>query len=303
MALKPQRLRPGDIIGIAAPAGAFKKERLQPGIAHLERAGYRVRVGTHAFDRKRYLAGEDEARAEDLHAFFGAPEVRAVFTARGGYGTTRLLDLLDYGLIRRNPKVFLGFSDTTALQLALYRHAGLITYSGITVCADLGQEREAFTEAAMWRAVRDGIAGPFEGLRPLSGGAAEGRLLGGCLSLVSALQGTAHLPAFDGAVLLLEDVDEAPYRIDRMLTHLRQTGLLGRVAGVAFGHFEGARPDEGADWTVEDVLADRTADLGVPVVCGLPYGHRRRRAVLPLGARVRLDADAGSLSLLEETVA
>ncbi|MSS70301.1 MAG: LD-carboxypeptidase [Candidatus Latescibacteria bacterium] len=303
MALKPERLRPGDTIGIVAPAGAFKKERLQPGLAYLERAGYGVRVGAHVYDRKRYMAGEDGARAEDLHAFFEAPEVRAIFAARGGYGTTRLLDLLDYDLIQRNPKIFLGFSDTTALQLALYRHAGLITTSGITVCADLGPEREAFTEAAMWRAVRDGAVGPFEGLRPLAGGAAEGRLLGGCLSLVSALQGTAHLPAFDGAVLLLEDVDEAPYRIDRMLTHLRQTGLLGRVAGVAFGHFEGAKPDEGADWTMEEVLADRTADLGVPVVCGLPYGHQRRRAVLPLGARVRLDADAGRLELLESTVA
>ncbi|OGG48050.1 MAG: hypothetical protein A3F84_22505 [Candidatus Handelsmanbacteria bacterium RIFCSPLOWO2_12_FULL_64_10] len=303
MALKPERLRPGDVIGIAAPAGAFKKERLQPGIAYLERAGYRVRVGAHAHDRKRYMAGEDEARAEDLHALFADPEVRAIFAARGGYGTTRLLDLLDYGLIRRSPKVFLGFSDTTALQLALYRHVGLITCSGITVCADLGREREAFTEAAMWRAVCEGGAGPFEGLRPIAGGAAEGRLLGGCLSLVCALQGTAHLPAFDGAILALEDVDEAPYRIDRMLTHLRQTGLLRQVAGIALGHFEGARPEEGADWTVEDVLADRTADLDIPVVCGLPYGHQRRRAVLPLGARARLDADAGRLELLESAVA
>ncbi len=302
MALKPERLRPGDVIGIAAPAGAFKKERLQPGIAYLERAGYRVRVGAHAYDRNRYMAGEDGARAGDLHALFADPKVRAIFAARGGYGTTRLLDLLDYGLIRRNPKVFVGFSDTTALQLALYRHAGLITCSGVTVCADLGREREAFTEAATWRAVQEGVAGPFEGLRPIVGGTAEGRLLGGCLSLVCALQGTGHLPDFDGAILALEDVDEAPYRIDRMLTHLRQTGLLRQVAGVAFGHFEGARPEEGADWTVEDVLADRTADLGIPVVCGLPYGHQRRRAVLPIGARARLDADAGRLELLEEIV-
>jgi muramoyltetrapeptide carboxypeptidase len=302
MALKPERLRRGDLIGIAAPAGAFKKERLQPGIAYLERAGHRVRVGAHAYDRRRYMAGEDGARAEDLHALFADPEVRAIFAARGGYGTTRLLDLLDYSLIRENPKVFVGFSDTTALQLALYRHAGLITYSGVTVCADLGERREAFTEAAVWRAVREGRAGPFEGLRRIAGGGAEGRLLGGCLSLVCALQGTAHLPDFDGAILALEDVDEAPYRIDRMLTHLRQTGLLRRVAGVAFGHFEGARPEEGADWTVEDVLADRTADLGIPVVCGLPYGHQRRRVVLPLGALARLDADAGRLSFLEEVV-
>lgn len=303
MILKPPRLRPGETVGIMAPAGAFKRERLTPGVAHLERMGHPVRLGAHVFDRVRYLAGADADRARDLHDLFEAPDVRAVFTARGGYGTTRLLDLLDYGLIRRHPKLFLGLSDTTALQLALYRHAGLVTCSGITVCADLGGDRDPFTEAAMWRAVRDNAIEPMEGLRVIRGGRAEGPLLGGCLSLICALVGTPHLPDLSGAVLLVEDVDEAPYRIDRMLTHLRSAGVLCRVAGIAFGQFEGSKPDDSADWTVQDVLVDRTADLGVPVVCSLPYGHQRRRVVLPIGTRVRLDADAGSLTLLEEPFA
>ena len=210
--------------------------------------------------------------------------------------------MMDYDLIRKSPKIFLGFSDTTALQLAMYRHAGLVSYSGITVCADLGRERDPFTEAAMWGTIQGGEMVSMGGLRSLNGGVAEGALLGGCLSLLCALQGTRHLPDFRGAILLVEDLDEAPFRIDRMLTHLAQTGLLGCVAGVAFGQFKGSEPDKGADWTLEEVLADRTRDLGIPVVCGLPYGHQRRRVVLPLGVRARLDADEGSFALLEDPV-
>ncbi len=303
MLLKPERLRPGDTIGIAAPAGVFKEAELLEGIAFLEQSGFGVRVGDHVNDRKGYLAGEDPDRAKDLHELFGATDVKAVFAARGGYGSTRLLDLLDYDLIRRNPKIFLGLSDTTALQLAFIEHAGLISYSGIIVAGDLGPERDPFTEAAMWKTLRDGAVGPFEGLKALRGGKAEGRLVGGCLSLICALQGTPHMPDLDGAVLLVEDIGEALYRVDRMLTQLRQTGLLNRVAGIAFGQFYGSDPDERAGWTVEEVLAERTADLGVPVVCRLPYGHQRRRAVLPIGVRVLLDADAGKLSFEEEAVA
>ena len=290
MRLIPPLLKSGDTVGVVAPSGSFDPERLAHGLAYLERRGYRVRPGASLYARSRYLAGDDAARAADLNAMFADPDVGAIFAARGGYGAARVLDLLDWAMIRRHPKALVGFSDTTALQLGIYARTGLVSFSGITLCADITVEGvHPVTETSLWEAVTEGRFPPVEGLHTLRSGTAEGPLVGGCLSLVASLAGTSYLPDLTGALLFLEDVNEAPYRVDRMLNQLHMAGAFERVSGVLFGRFEGCEPDRDWEGTVEAVLEDLALRIACPVFCGLPYGHGPGRRVLPVGRRATVD--------------
>ncbi len=310
MVRKPQGLQPGDTIGVVAPASPMRPDRLQAGIDYLRRQGFRVVLGGHVRNQRGYLAGSDGERAEDLMRMFSDPEVKAIIAARGGYGTQRILDLLDYDVIAAHPKILVGYSDLTALQLAIWKRTGLVTYSGPMVAIEMGKGIEPFTENSLWSVLRSpGFTGVFpdppdSSLRVFRGGVARGRLLGGCLSLLPTLLGTPYEPNFEGCILVLEDIGEEPYRLDRYLAHLRHAGVLGSVAGVILGQFIDCAPstDETPSLTLEEVLEDYFGNLPVPVVAGFPYGHGDVKVTLPLGVEVEVDADRGAVRCLEPSV-
>lgn len=280
-----QPLGPGDVVAVVAPSGPFNAGRFAKGVAALEARGYRVREGQHLGPTDRYLAAPDEGRAGDLAAAFADPEVRAVFAARGGYGAMRILPRIDWAAAARSGKPLVGFSDATALHLALVAAGGRSIHG--PVVTRLGEEG-APSLTRLFRLLETGGAPtPIAG-RQVVPGRAEGPLVGGCLSLVSRLVGTPYLPTLDGALLLLEDVGEKPYAIDRMWTHLALAGALDRIAGVAIGDLTGCEEAE-ANYTAAEVVLDLLADLGKPALVGLPIGHGDVNLAVPLGARAILE--------------
>ena len=313
--MKPPKLQAGSVIGLVAPASPIPSaEVLKRGQTVLEEMGFRVKMGRHVQGRRHYLAGQDSDRAEDLNAMFADPEVEAVFCARGGYGAARLLDRLDFAALQAHPKVLLGYSDITALHLAVYRRIGLVSFYGPMVTTEMArtfrqETRRRLLDALMNTRPPEPIStvqrnSPPMIIRP---GAVQGRLVGGCLSVLVTLLGSDYMPSLDGAVLFLEDLDEEPYRLDRYLTQLRLCGALSRVSGVAVGQLVNCEPrQDRADYIRThgslDVLRDRLGDLGVPVLAGLGFGHGRHQATLPQGVMVRLEADAGRLLFLESGV-
>lgn len=302
---KPGRLRRGDVVAVVAPAGVVDEGRLEAGVRVLEGWGLEVRLGDAVLARNHYLAGDDLARRADLERMLDAPEVRAVFIARGGYGSQRLVPALDLARVAARPKLLVGFSDATAL-LGAAVEAGMVAVHGPMVAADIARgltprslghlEALLFDPDYRWRA-----EAPVA-IRP---GRATGRLVGGCLSVLVTTLGTPWAPDTRGAVLFLEDVHEYPYRIDRMLTHLRQAGRLDGVAGVVFGTMAACRSANGV--TAEDVARACLADAPFPVAFGLPAGHDPavsdiENLALPLGVAVTLDADRGELVALDAAV-
>ncbi|MCL4424615.1 MAG: LD-carboxypeptidase [Firmicutes bacterium] len=310
--IKPTALRSGGTIAVVAPASPVTPDRIEFGLEWLKQQGYQVVSGQHLFDRRGYLAGDDRDRAADLMEMFARRDVDAIFCARGGYGTPRLLDRLDYGLIKRNPKVFLGYSDITGLHLAIQRRTGLVTFHGPMVEAD---PRVGFIEynwQGVLKAVTDprpigGIQNPPGGppLRVVAGGKARGRLVGGNLSLISATLGTPYEIDTRARILFLEDVGEAPYRMDRMLNHLLLAGKLQEASGIIIGESVGCEKAAGdrPSLTLLEILEDLLAGLGKPVISGLVVGHGYYKASLPLGVEAVLDADAGSLEVVEAALA
>lgn len=306
--LRPAPLRPGDRVAVVAPASPVRfPDRLSAGLDLLASWGLEpVRMpslsASHGF-----LAGTDEARLADLHAAWADPAVRGIVCARGGYGCQRVADALDTEAVRADPKAFVGFSDATALHLALGRRAGLVTFHGPT--AEWNPDRTGETAAAsLRRALTDPAplgALPGPALHSLWEGRARGPLVGGNLSMVSTSVGTPDEPDTAGALLLLEDVGERPYRVDRMLRHLRRAGLVDRAAGLVFGEFvdcEETRPGRESH-SLEAVLAEFAADVGLPAVAGLPIGHGRGQLTVPLGVATELDATAATVTLVEAATA
>lgn len=310
--IKPTVMRPGDTVGVVAPASPpLEADAVRRGVEALEAMGLRVRPGRHALARRGYLAGGDWERAADLTEMFLDSEVRAVICLRGGYGSGRLLPRLDYEVIRRNPKVFLGYSDITALHLAINRLSGLVTFHGPMVAGDLGSGLTDYSAGYLQKALFDpaplgAVANPPDAPHPytIRSGRATGTLVGGNLSLVVSSLGTPYAIETKGRILFLEEVGEEPYRIDRMLTHLRHSGKLAQAAGIVFGECAGcesggARPVYPGAPDVREVVAGTLAPLGVPALFGLTIGHGTHMATLPLGVRATLDAGAGTLTIEE----
>lgn len=306
--IHPPCLHPGDTLGIVSPSSPVPPERLEAGIAVLERWGYRVLVAPHALDRHGHLAGQDKDRAADLEAMFAHPEVKGIICARGGSGSIRLLPRLDFDALVRTPKVFVGYSDITMLHLALNR-AGLITFFGPMVSVDLAR---AFPPAAE-RSLRGLIEMPRLGEtvgdpeRPavaLVPGKAEGRLVGGTLSLVCDSLGTPWEVDTAGKILFLEDVNEPIYRVDRMLTHLKVAGKLDAAAGFLIGRLHEEGMDSTPPLPIAEVLADHLVSTGKPTAVEFPVGHVPGTLTLPLGARASLavEQNAVSLRVLEPAV-
>jgi len=291
-------LRPGDAVAVVAPAGPFDRESFETGLRVL--AGrYRVVVHDGLFARSRYLAGDDGRRLDELTAALADESVKAVVAARGGYGALRLLAGLGPKLAGLVPKPLVGFSDITALHLAL-QGAGWVSIHG-PVVTQLATQPPDVAARLFHLLESPDPAPPLRGT-PMVAGLAEGPLVGGNLSLLTRLLGTPYLPPLDGAVLLLEDVGERPYRLDRMWTHLALAGVFDRVGGLALGEFTDCEEPSG-DYRVGDVLAGLVAEVGLPALGGLPIGHGAVNQPVPLGARVRLDAGAGALEFLEPAVA
>jgi muramoyltetrapeptide carboxypeptidase len=301
--IRPPRLRPGDGVRIIAPAGPVPRPEFEAGAALLA-ARYRLRYdpGT-LFRATGYLAGSDEERVEELHAALRDPEARAVVLARGGYGLLRILPFLDRDLLRANPKPIVGFSDGTAL-LAWAAGAGVASVHGpvVTQLARLPEEDRT--------ALFGLLEGPGPGLllsdleAPIPG-RVRGPLVGGNLEVFSRLLGTPYLPELDGAVLVLEDVGERPYRVDRLITHLDLAGVFNAVSAVVVGDFSGCqeKPDSGQPSPpVEEVLLERLGRLAIPVAFGGTVGHGKRNVALPYGTDVELDTRSATLVAIEGAV-
>lgn len=315
MPIHPQRLQPGDIVGLIAPASTgASAEVIERSVAALRDIGFKVKLGRHVRKRHGFLAGQDKERAADVMAMFTDRTVKGIFCVRGGYGSARLLPLLDYGAIRQNPKVFIGFSDLTSLHCALRKKSDLVTFHGPMTVSFLAEKSPKFLRESLWRAVGgpDAPASILQGyhrktVEVVRRGKVSGELIGGNLSVLSTVLGTPYQPDFRGRILFLEDVDEKPYAVDRLLTHLFNAGVLSQVAGVAIGIFHDCvdpKAVRGGEYrqTVEDVLRERLWPLKVPVVIGLPFGHVPYNATLPVGGRATLDADKGDLILTRAVV-
>ncbi len=310
--LKAPPLRKGDLIGLIAPASPPPSEaRIQAGVRYLEARGYRVRLGQYVTARHGYFAGTDRERAEDLNGMFRCREVRAIFALRGGYGCPRLLPMVDYSAVRRQPKIFVGFSDVTALQLALFRRTGLVTFSGLLAAVELAQTMPPGVEESFWRLLTSTRRPPSISCPAASKGEgrkavrAQGCLLGGNLSLVTASLGTPYSPDYRDALLVLEDVHEHFHRLDRMFTQLRNARVLSRIAGLILGQFTDCTPSRPGEphLNLEEILAEVTDWLKVPVLRDFPYGHQKSRVSLPLGVQARLNLRRGQLEFLESAVA
>jgi len=302
---------------VAPSAAPNEPERIRFAIDTIESLGFKVKPGAHLYDREGYLAGSDAARAADLNAMFADDGVDAIWCVRGGYGASRILPALDYALMQRKPKALIGYSDITALHVAIHRHAGLVTFHGPVAFRAFTPYSLGELKRVLWTGetpVRLGGPPPFERaegrvdwenrVATLVPGTARGRLIGGNLCLMSHLCGTPYFPDLRGAILFLEDVEEAYYRIDRMLTQLWLSGALAGVAGVAFGKFTNCNssPFFLQNRPLDDILAERCRALGVPAVSGIMVGHIEDQTTLPVGCLAELDADAGTLTLLEPGV-
>jgi muramoyltetrapeptide carboxypeptidase len=298
--LQPFRaLSPGDRIAVIAPASGFDRDAFEAGLALLA-ARYTPEYGAGLFSRHRYLAGDDARRRAELMAALADPGIRGVFCARGGYGATRLLGSLLQEVPPGPPKPLVGFSDITALHLWLAAQ-GRVSIHG-PVLTQLGR-LPALTHERLFALLESRApAAPLSGTETYVGGCAEGRLLGGNLSVLSRVIGTPFMPALEGAVLLLEDQGERPYRLDRMWTHLTLAGVFRRVKGIVLGTFTQCE-EPGAPYSSAEVLRELACASGVPCAAGFPIGHGDANQPVALGVRVRLDADARRLSFLEAAVA
>jgi muramoyltetrapeptide carboxypeptidase len=291
-------LRPGERVAVIAPASGFERAAFEAGLALIS-GRYHAEYGSGLFEQQRYLAGSDARRLAELSTALADPAIRAVFCARGGYGATRLLPRLAAHAPVGAPKPLIGFSDITALHLWLQAH-GRISIHG-PVLTQLARLPPA-THARLFALLESRTpAATLNGTDTYVGGVAEGPLLGGNLSVVTRLLGTPYMPPLDGAVLLLEDQGERPYRLDRMWTHLELAGVFARVRGIALGTFT-ACEEPNAAYSSAEVLHELAAATRLPCAAGFPIGHGERNEPVALGVRVRLDADAASLTFLEPAV-
>ena len=309
--LKPKALKRGDVIGVVCPASAPSSHtKIVEGAEYLERLGYQVKLGTNIRAIRGYLAGTDKQRADDINDMFADKEVKAIIAVRGGYGTPRLLPLIDYAQVRRNPKILIGYSDLTALQLALFKKAGLVTFSGPMLGVEMFKSIDPFTEEQFWRMVSstkksdpllNPDSRPFETILK---GKASGVLLGGNLSLIASITGTPYIPSFKNSILFFEELEEECYRFDRMMNQLALAGFFQDANGIVVGELTDVKPVDATKpfLTVEEILSDHLSSLNKPIFKGLAYGHVPRKLTMPLGIRAAIDATKLSFDLLEAAV-
>jgi len=311
--IRPKRLEKGDVIGLIAPGYSITQEMLEHSINAIKAMGMEPYHTERIFTPHGYLSNTDDERAKDLMHMFTNDEVKGIFCIRGGYGCTRILDMLDFDLIRQNPKILLGYSDITALLNAFYTKIGLVGFHGA-----MGPEPNSYA----YESVKTMVMGPTEKLTlknydfdvetltdpeferyVITSGQATGKLIGGNLSLLSAMNGTDYDIDYTDGLVCIEDVGEAPYRIDRMLTQLISTPSFKKAAGIVFGICKGCEKKEGSDsFSLKEVILDRVAPLGIPAVYGMSFGHIPESFTFPIGIEASLDADSFGLQLQQNPV-
>jgi len=308
---KGKKLKFGDTIGFIAPSGAVRTEgAIERAVQETERMGFRVKLGESAGQKYGYLSGTDEVRARDINAMFADDEVDAIICLRGGYGAMRILDQLDYDLIRRHPKIFVGFSDITALHIALLEECGLVTFHGPMAAANWSSKPlDDFSRESLYRSVMHAnpageLANPPEySKQTINPGVAEGQLVGGNLMLISSSLGTPWEINTKDRIIFIEEVGERTYCVDRMLTQLRLSGKFDDCAGVVFGDFADC-PVEYPEFglTLDEIIRDVVAPCGKPVFTGLRCGHCTPKLTLPFGVNCSMDATRCTLTVLESAV-
>jgi muramoyltetrapeptide carboxypeptidase len=310
-AIKPPRLRKGDVIGLVSPASTpTPEEKVQGSVRYLEKLGYRVKVGNHVSKVFGYLAGTDEERAADLNTMIRDPEVKAIFALRGGYGTPRILPEIDYCALKRAPKIISGFSDITALQLALYRKCRLVTFSGPMPAVEFWKDPDPYTEENFWRLLTSKSAvgelenPPGKGVMVHREGKASGVLLGGNFALVLSTLGTPFMASLRGAVLVLEEVGEYPYRVDRLFAQLRNAGVLRNIAAMLLGQFTDCEPKDPKQphLPVAQILNEYARMVEGPVLGNLVYGHIPKKMTMPFGLKATVDTKKRCIEVRESAV-
>ena len=315
--IKPAKLNKGDTVGLIAPAScAFEPSTIRQGVETLQSLGFVVKIGKHIKEKFGYLAGTDEQRVADLHRMFEDDDVKAIIALRGGYGSMRLLNLINYDLIKNHPKILLGYSDITSLCLGIHKKTGLVTFHGPVAISSFSEytQKYFFKTACSTEPIGE-ITHPEPGnaLRPtahlstIHPGKATGKLIGGNLTLLTALLGTPYEPNFKDAILFLEETSEEPYDIDRMLTQLLLTGKLDQVSGIIFDKCPNCKPADykpafNVTFSLEEVLFDRLGKLACPVLYGLNVGHEADKPTLPIGIQITLDADRSIISIDDSAV-
>ena len=305
---KPRKLKLGDTIGLVSPSGPTTLENVEKLIKELEGFGFKVKVGKSPYESMGFLAGTDEIRSNDINEMFKDDEVDGILCVRGGYGTPRLLEYLDYEAIKNNPKLFVGYSDITALHVAFNQICDLMTFHGPMGSSDMSNGLHEFSKAHLKSVVMDGTEDMIlknpegEEITTIASGVAEGVLIGGNLSLMAATIGTDYEIDTKGKILFIEEVGEEPYVVDRMFNQLRMTKKFKEAAGIILGDFEDCEPKGNyLDRPLIMVLEEYFANLGTPVIYNLQAGHCRPMLTLPFGARVRLDADKKEVKILEDS--
>ena len=313
--LRPPRLKPGDTIGLFSPSGAtYERAPYEMAAEALAALGFKLRESPHLRARLGHVAGTPEQRAADINGLIADPTVHGLLAMTGGSGANRVLPLLDYAAMRRNPKVIAGFSDVTALLNAVTARTGLVTFHAPVAVSDWNvfsvAEFRAVLMDAEARTLRnaedkgDSLVAREHRIQTLRPGVCRGPLVGGNLAVLAAMAGSAYLPSFDGAILVLEDINEYIYRVDRMLSTLKLSGALDRLAGVVLGAFTNCGPGDGnfGTATLDEVFDDAFLPLNVPVYRGAMIGHIKKKFTVPLGLPVEMDASAGTIRLLSPAV-
>jgi len=308
---KPKKLNKNDVIGIISPASSpDEQSRVQKGVKYLESLGYRVKVGANVGKNHGYLAGTDQQRVDDIHSMFKDKNIKAIFTLRGGYGGFRLLDKIDYRIVKNNPKIFVGYSEITSLQMAFFEKAGLMTFAGPMVAVDFYDEVSPYTNEFFWSTITSNkklgkIKFPENQKLPfLNKGLASGRLIGGNLAVFAALLGTPYFPNLTGKILMIEDIGELPYRVDRMLNQLRLSGSFKKIKGIILGRFVDCHEHDPnkKTLTLGEVIADYVGTLKIPSIYTFPHGHIKDFVTIPFGLKVNLNATKGSVEFMESAV-
>jgi muramoyltetrapeptide carboxypeptidase len=308
--IKAKCLQPGSTIAIIAPAGPPRADRLRKGLDFLRRRGYKLKVFPQIKLKTGYLAGSDQERAEALMDAFSNKAIDGIFAARGGYGCLRLLPYIDFSIVKRNPKVLVGYSDLTVLLLSIYKKCGFVTFHGPMTAVEFGRRLRDYTVRHFFNALENptpmGIIKRPAGynLSAINGGAATGVIIGGNLSLIARMAGTGFLPSFERKIVFLEDTEEEPYRLDAYLAQLFMATDLAKASGFILGEFTRTEPRYGHtnSWSTKQVLNDYFSELKQPVLSGFPCGHGKEKITIPIGVRATLDADKKSVTFLESGV-
>jgi muramoyltetrapeptide carboxypeptidase len=309
--LLPKAIQKGDMLGLISPSAATA-DRMQFTFAKeaLEALGFKVKLGANLTNRRGHLAGTDEERAQDLNDMFADVEVSGVICIRGGSGAARILPLIDYNLIKQNPKPLLGYSDITALHCAIQSQTGLITFhgpngSGSWNSFNVKQFEQLFFEKSKItykneQPKGDDLVVKNNRIQTLKAGITEGKILGGNLTVLTSLSGTPYYPDFKDAILFIEDIGEDPYKMDRMMSTLKLNGSLSKIKGFIFGQCTDCEPGGGyGSLSVDQVMDDYVLPLGIPAYTGAMIGHLPKQFIIPVGAQVKMDASAGTIELLE----